>query len=401
MMNYWKDVKVLIVDEISMATVSLINKLNDYLNHFKRSTADESCQIPVNMIFGGYSIIFSGDFRQIPPVRVPPNEILYCNPGLWENSINVAIMLENSHRFKGDDIFCQILKRMWDGEFTESDINVINERLVTKDLKLPEVNINDDISYACSKNEERTALHASIFQKHIKDFPSFDSDLLPPEHTVIIEADILNAPDRKPRKNSQHTYEDDGTPKAAKAVRVKIDDVMKSLIYARLGDSEVRCDRKLVDPALKLYVGAHCMINDNDDIKEGRANGSMCRVVSIQRKSSCVMKLRNYDGKKVYSLNVNDVEYIEFEHFPKTNQQKKLQDEINLMKASMLENKLKFSESELEDKVMKLDDINKSRRFKLKPNTFNVTFFYEDLKKIASYQRSKELWSKHKWFNFQ
>ena len=31
---------------------------------------------------------------------------------------------------------------------------------------------------------------------------------------------------------------------------------------------------KQVDPALKLYVGCHCMIIDNDDISKGRANGT-------------------------------------------------------------------------------------------------------------------------------
>jgi hypothetical protein len=101
-MNLWKDVKILIVDEISMASVELINKLNQRLNKFRREVAYEYHDLPTNMIFGGYSIIFCGDFRQIPPVRAKDNQLLYKNPGLWENSINVAIILQNSHRFKDD-----------------------------------------------------------------------------------------------------------------------------------------------------------------------------------------------------------------------------------------------------------------------------------------------------------
>ena len=32
--------------------------------------------------------------------------------------------------------------------------------------------------------------------------------------------------------------------------------------------------QKQIDPALKLYVGAHCMIIDNHDTVKGRANGT-------------------------------------------------------------------------------------------------------------------------------
>lgn len=49
------------------------------------------------MVFGGYNVIFSGDFRQIPPVGAKVNELLYKNCGLWENAVNEAIMLTNSH----------------------------------------------------------------------------------------------------------------------------------------------------------------------------------------------------------------------------------------------------------------------------------------------------------------
>jgi len=38
-MNLWKDVKILIIDEISMATVEMINKLNQRLNKFRREVA--------------------------------------------------------------------------------------------------------------------------------------------------------------------------------------------------------------------------------------------------------------------------------------------------------------------------------------------------------------------------
>ncbi len=44
------------------------------------------------------------------------------------------------------------------------------------------------------KISKRVSIHASTFQKHIASFPLVDSDENPPEHTVVIEADIRHAP---------------------------------------------------------------------------------------------------------------------------------------------------------------------------------------------------------------
>jgi predicted double-glycine peptidase len=36
-------------------------------------------------------------------------------------AINVVIILENSHRFKDDPEYGEIMMRIWKGEFTEED----------------------------------------------------------------------------------------------------------------------------------------------------------------------------------------------------------------------------------------------------------------------------------------
>ncbi len=51
-------------------------------------------------------------------------------------------------------------------------------------------------------------------------------------------------------------------------------------------------------PGLKLYAGAHCMIIDNDDISKGQANGTLCRVNGIKKKTNSPLQWKNYDGKK-------------------------------------------------------------------------------------------------------
>jgi hypothetical protein len=380
--SLWENVKVLIIDEISMASISMINKLNNRLNKFRREVAYEHHDLPTNMIFGGYSIIFSGDFRQIPPVAAPADQLLYKNPGLWENAINVAIILENSHRFKDDPEYGEIMMRIWKGEFSEEDFEKINSRVIGKNnVKFPDTHPNTDISYACHKNKDRNAVHAASFKEHIKNFPPVENDELPPDHTVIVEADIQDAPKYKPKKTKkkgQEKEEDEIPP-----IRIRIDPMIKSLIYSRLGDDDVKDQNKPVDPALKLYVGAHCLINENDNVKEGRANGTMCRVVSIKRKTNEQMEWRNYDGRKVFCLNVRDIQYIEFEHYPPTAEQRKIMDQLAKLE--------EIQENKHDNKIItlhqKLDELSKRRRFKLKPKNFYVTFYLHSLRRNCDVQK--------------
>jgi hypothetical protein len=372
--SLWKNVKVLIIDEISMASVDLINKLNSHLNKFRKEVAYEYHDLPPNMVFGGYHIIFSGDFRQIPPVCAGDEQLLYKNPGLWENSINVAIILKNSHRFKNDPEYGEIMMRMWKGTYTEDDIDKINKRIVeSSKLHIPKTDAYTDITYACWSNMDRNMVHAASFLDHIRDFPNVDSDDLPPNHTVIVEADITEAPKKKPPKGKNNKV-DNGCPST---MRVRIDSQLKNLIYSRLGDCDVREQNKCIDPALKLYVGAHCMINENDNVKEGRANGTMCRVVSIKTKRDTnELGWRNYNGKKVYYINAIDVEYIEFEHYPPTASQLKILQDLE----KMLEDKEKNKDG-IEILKRKLELLSRSRRFKLESKSSYVTFDLDSLKK--------------------
>ena len=159
MLHTWDQVRMLIIDEISFSTNDQMERLNQRLNHIRRKICSGKKVLSPNLIFGGYSIIFCGDFRQIPPVKAKESQLLYSNSSLWESSINVAIILNNRHRFKDDPEYGDILKRMWEGKFTQEDCNAINERSIGTKLQLPVIEKDDDISYACCKNCERVSIH--------------------------------------------------------------------------------------------------------------------------------------------------------------------------------------------------------------------------------------------------
>ena len=89
---------------------------------------------------------------------------------------------------------------------------------------------------------------------------------------------------------------------------------------AELGDNDVRCGTKLVDPCLRCYTGGFFMSTSNETLKQqGTGNGTQCRVVGIKLKQDPTSyKWKNWDGKKVWTVRASDVEFVQFEHYPKT-----------------------------------------------------------------------------------
>ena len=125
--------------------------------------------------------------------------------------------------------------RMWKGTSTEDDFKKINQRLIgvgREALKVPPTNVNTDISYACWSNMDRNAVHAASFKEHIRHFPSYETDELPPNHTIIVEADISEAPPRKPKKskNSNENGEELISNQRNQAMRVRVDPIIKNLL---------------------------------------------------------------------------------------------------------------------------------------------------------------------------
>ena len=97
----WENVRILIIDEISFFKVSDMQELDKKL---KRLTGRH------DLPFGGISIVFSGDFHQMNPV-CSSDDLLYSASPMsvwWENTINCAIVLETSHRFKDDPEYGEI-----------------------------------------------------------------------------------------------------------------------------------------------------------------------------------------------------------------------------------------------------------------------------------------------------
>ncbi len=65
--NEWQDVQILIIDKISFVSDSVLKMLDIKLKNIRNR----------NQIFGGFSIIFSGEFCQLEPVCSNKKELLF------------------------------------------------------------------------------------------------------------------------------------------------------------------------------------------------------------------------------------------------------------------------------------------------------------------------------------
>ncbi len=93
----WLGVEILIIDEISMVGANFIAKVHTQLCRIRGSSE----------VFGGLTVLFFGDFSQLPPVLDSP---LWHDPtlpghGIWRTLTHV-IRLEECVRQGGDPLTC-------------------------------------------------------------------------------------------------------------------------------------------------------------------------------------------------------------------------------------------------------------------------------------------------------
>ena len=150
-------VKILIMDEISFMSVKDLQLIS------KRLQELFECATP----FGGMSIIFSGDFRQLEPGQTD-SQLLYTTHSnmYFENLLNAALILENKHRFKEDPVYGQMMSDMWFGDLSIEQKKEINKRVVMDKRTIPDV-LDDDCHYACPTNRHRNVISANNFRRHI------------------------------------------------------------------------------------------------------------------------------------------------------------------------------------------------------------------------------------------
>jgi len=70
-----------------------------------------------------------------------------------------------------------------------------------------------------------------------------------------------------------------------------------------------------VDPVLKFYKGLLLMINTNEDLSKGRADGTLSRWLGLKLKSNAHVTYKNWDDKLIPTVSVDDIENMLCIHY--------------------------------------------------------------------------------------
>lgn len=282
----WKNTRLLIIDEISFASSSLLLSLNEKLGLLKEVVRSK---------YGGLHVVFTGDFAQLEPINGHP---LYyeSNLALWHDWINCFIELHGQHRFKQDPQFGRAMGRMQQGIPTLDDIRLINTRVLDGDSKnSPKwTDLPEGLSYAVYRNKNRSAINSGIFAEHLKRTHSTNPSVIPPKHTLVIRSDVLTWKTNKKTfgKTARHT------------------------LWSKCSDSDVTTSgekKKYIDTFLKLFHGAALMYTENHDVSNGIANGTLCyleKVVLREGVRETDFQMMNIDGYWVRTIDASKVDHL-------------------------------------------------------------------------------------------
>lgn len=272
------DTRLVIIDEISFASISDLRKLHVNLESLKQTFRG---------LYGGVDILFSGDFRQLDPVKGTP---LYQEPGhaFFEDAVNAYMELNGKHRFKDDPEYGDLLEHIREGTVTKEEIAMINSRKVEAGDSLP-----PDTPIAVQLNRDRDVKNTAIFHHQLlEDIRTTGTNT---QSVMLFAGDVhikqggTFLPCMSPfMAMYQHCGEDD-------------------LDY---GDHSSR-----LDPVLKLRVGSRVMVTRNINVTAGIANGTVATVEEIVLKSgSQGFNVDLADGVSVLGVYSDQVDYIKLKH---------------------------------------------------------------------------------------
>ena len=156
-----KDLKLIIMDEISMVSNKMLKNIHERLKQIFGT--------PDSMLCAGINLVPVGDLYQLPPIKAKHIFPEYrndcfniCHP--W--SVFQMIELDQIMRQQGDDKFTKLLNGVRLGSLTDEDQKILSERIVKK---------SDD-------NYSREAMHIWAKNKpvdeHNKKLPPLTESLL-------------------------------------------------------------------------------------------------------------------------------------------------------------------------------------------------------------------------------
>ena len=125
----WMAADALIIDEVSMMTPELLDKLDEIGRGVRRNQSTKP--------FGGLQMILVGDLYQLPPVNKSGQEDhrFVFEANVWRTSIEDSVILRTVHR-QSDPVFLKVLEEARAGRLSEESIRILESRRNTDWKKL-------------------------------------------------------------------------------------------------------------------------------------------------------------------------------------------------------------------------------------------------------------------------
>jgi ATP-dependent DNA helicase PIF1 len=174
----WKDAKTLVLDEMSMLSVTLFDKLENVARVVRES----------DLPFGGIQLVFVGDFAQLPPF-----EGKYCFEATsWGKCFGDNDKLSLTQVFRQlDSKFLEVLDELRQGQCSAASLPTLSSRVMTMEeidsmVPAPPVLFPTN-ALASNRNEAKLAqLHGDVHTYIAEDERKFGCD----------HVDLSAAPDR-------------------------------------------------------------------------------------------------------------------------------------------------------------------------------------------------------------
>jgi ATP-dependent DNA helicase PIF1 len=232
--------KILIIDEVSMLGASLLETLNYVFKCVRKS----------DFPFGGMTLIVSGDFLQLPPVK---DAFAFTSP-VWNELRFVRVDFSTPYRFE-DPKYFEMLQRIRIGTPTENDYKRLEYRRMDIYDILPENTLikptkiysrRDNVAQENETELAKIALPAYTFIA--------EDSLMYERRDTLIPIEAMT-PAERAEVTAQHG-----------SFKIK--------------DHEVLLN-SMSDQTVILKETAQAMLNYNVDIETGKINGSRCVISKI------------------------------------------------------------------------------------------------------------------------
>lgn len=130
----WRTTDILIIDEVSMLTPELLEKLDDVARIIRN----------VDKPMGGLQVVFVGDFYQLPPVVKEGETSFVFESPLWNEIVQETVTLTKIIR-QDDPVFHAILEEARNGNLSRQSLRLLQEK--SKDKSWQDLQIRPTLLY--------------------------------------------------------------------------------------------------------------------------------------------------------------------------------------------------------------------------------------------------------------